>query len=116
MVLRGIIHECIPDCKEKLSYNVPTFYRHSHVCFVWPASVTWGNVHSEAVRLGFANGYLIRDEINYLDKGNRKQMYWKDYSDLKEIDTDIVKAYLFEAREIDENLKKRRIMPVRYNL
>lgn len=42
--LRGIIHEGIPDCIGKLSYNVPAFYRHVRLCFVWPPSVAWGNV------------------------------------------------------------------------
>jgi hypothetical protein len=106
-VLRGIIHECIPGCTEKLSYNVPTFYRHSRICFIWPASVTWGNVRTDAVRLGFANGYLIHDELKYLDKGDRKQVYWKDFTDAKSIDTDLLKAFIFEAVEIDENLAKR---------
>jgi len=107
-VLRGIIRDCIPDCKEKLSYNVPTFYRHSRICFVWPASVTWGNVSSGAVRLGFVNGNLMRDEINYLDKGDRKQVYWKDFSDVKDIDIDLIRSYIFEAFKIDEEIKKRK--------
>ena len=107
-VLRGIIHECIPDCTEKLSYNVPTFYHYSRICFVWPASVTWGNVQTNAVRLGFVNGNLMRDELNYLDKGDRKQVYWKDFSDVKEIDADLLKSYIFEAVEIDKEIKKRK--------
>ena len=104
-VLRGIVHDCIPGCTEKLSYNVPTFYRHSRICFIWPASVTWGNVKPNAVRLGFVNGNLMRDEINYLDKGDRKKVYWKDFSDLEDIDIDLLKSYIFEAIEIDIEIK-----------
>jgi hypothetical protein len=106
--LRELIRDCIPDCTEKLSYNVPTFYRHSRICFLWPASITWGNVRTDAVRLGFANGNLMRDEINFLDKGDRKQVYWKDFSDIKEIDADLLKAYIFEAVGIDDEIKKRK--------
>jgi len=41
-ILRNLILESIPDCKEKLAYNVPFYYRHSRVVFIWPASVPWG--------------------------------------------------------------------------
>jgi len=104
--LRQFIMDCIPGCTEKLSYNVPTFYKYSRICFVWPSSVTWGDVQTNAVRLGFVNGYRMRDEINYLDKGDRKQVYWKDFTDVKEIDTDLLKLYICEAVRIDEELKK----------
>lgn len=32
--LRAIIIDCIPECKEKLSYNVPYFSKHSRICFI----------------------------------------------------------------------------------
>lgn len=106
--LRQLIFNYIPGCKEKLSYNVPFYRRHSGICFIWPSSVTWGNVkQAGTVRLGFIKGYLLRDETNYLDKGNRKQVYWKDFTDPKEIDIDLLKSYLFEAMLVDEQLKKR---------
>jgi hypothetical protein len=31
------------------------------------------------VRLGFTNGNLMQDETGYLDKGDRKQLLWKDF-------------------------------------
>ncbi len=106
--LRQLIFSCIPDCKEKLSYNVPFYRKYSGICFIWPSSVTWGNVKQpSAVRLGFTKGYLMRDEINYLDKGERKQVYWKDFTDIKEIDADLLKSYLFEAMLVDEQMKKK---------
>lgn len=105
--LRDLIFSCIPDATEKLSYNVPFYYRHSRICFLWPSSVSWGNVTQEGtVRLGFSKGYLMRDEINYLDKARRKQVYWKDFSDIQEIDFDILKVYLYEAGFIDEISRK----------
>jgi hypothetical protein len=103
--LRHLIYECLPDCTEHLSYNVPYFRRYANICFIWPASVTSGRGKNyEGVRLGFTNGYLIRDDKNYLDHGDRKQVYWKDFQSLKEIDLDIdiIKMYLFEAAQIDE--------------
>ena len=71
--LRSIILNCIPDCIEKLSYNVLYYKRYKNICFIWPGSVTWGNVKQSGVRLGFTSGNLLADEIHYLNKGDRKQ-------------------------------------------
>ena len=101
--LRKIVFSCIPDCVEKLNYNVPFYKMHSNICFIWPSSVTWGeNMKQRGVRFGFTNGYLLTDETGYLDKGGRKQVYWKDFYSLKEIVTELLKAYIFEAALIDE--------------
>ena len=51
--LRDLIHQALPDCIEKLSYNVPYYKRHSNICFIWPSSIPWGNMKQEGVRLGF---------------------------------------------------------------
>jgi len=104
--LRIILLDCIPECREKLSYNVPYYYRHSRICFIWPSSIPWGNVKMNGVQLGFCNGYLLDDEINYLEKGNRKQVYVKTFQDVREIDIELIKSYIFDAVEIDEQLKK----------
>ena len=106
--LRNLIFDCIPDCKEKLSYNVPFYRKHNTICFIWPQSIRWGNkVPNYTVLLGFTKGYLLQDELNYLDKGDRKQIYWKDFSDVKQIDFDLLKSYIFEAAMIDELSKKK---------
>ncbi len=105
-LLREVIQDCIPECREKLAYNVPYFYRHKRICFIWPASVPWGNVKQDGVLLGFCDGNLLHDEIGYLDKGNRKQVYTKTFFSPADIDIDLIKTYLFEAVELDE-LKKR---------
>jgi hypothetical protein len=108
-LLRKMIFTCIPDCSEKLSYNVPFYKRHSNICFIWPSSVAWGNMKQRGVRFGFSNGYLMQDEINYLDKGDRKQVYWKDFYSVKDIDAELLKAYIFEAAFIDEKKRKGKI-------
>jgi len=100
--LRKIIFSCMPGCTEKLAYNVPFYKKHANVCFIWPPAVTWGSTGNEGVRFGFTNGYLLTDETGYLDKGSRKQVYWRDFYDLNEIDTDLLKAYIFEAALVDE--------------
>ncbi len=107
-ILRTIILECLPNCVEKLSYNVPYYFGHSRICFIWPASVPWGNLEQNEVLLGFCKGYLLMDEIGYLEKGNRKKVFGKTFKHKKEIDEDLLKAYLFEALELDEIHKKNK--------
>ncbi len=104
--LRAIILECISNSKEKLSYNVPFYYRQSRVCFVWPASVPWGGI-SSGVALGFCQGHLISDEINYLERGNRKYVRSKTFHSVQEIEPELLQSYLYEAVEIDEMSKRR---------
>jgi hypothetical protein len=104
--LRMLVLDCMPDAIEKLSFNVPFYKRHKTVCFIWPASVFWGSKKTyEGVRFGFANGYLMQDEIGYLNKGDRKQIYWRDFTSVSEIDISLLRAYLFEAMMIDDETK-----------
>ncbi len=102
LMLRKIVFHCLPNCTEKLSYNVPFYKVRKQVCFIWPASVLWGYSKTyDGVRFGFNKGYLMKDEIGFLSKGERKQVFWRDFKSEKEIDVDLLKAYLFEAVEID---------------
>ncbi len=101
LFLRKIIFSCIPDCTEKLSYNVPYYKRRKNICFLWPGSITWAKVGQKGVRMGFTCGNLLADERNYLEKGERKQVYWKDFTDVREIDVDLIRSFLFQALEID---------------
>ena len=102
-ILRALIFECIPNCQEKLSYNVPFYRRKKNIFFIWPSSIAWGKMKQRGVRLGFTSGYLMRDEINYLDKGERKQVYYKDFYSVADIEIDLLKTYLFEAGLIEES-------------
>ncbi len=107
--LRKVIFDCVPHITEKLSYNVPFYKINKGMFFIWPASVLWGKTKSyEGVRFGFQQGYLLTDELNYLDKGERKQVYYKDYLTIKEIDADLLRTYIYEALLIDEQFKKRK--------
>ena len=79
--LRRLVFRCVPDVSEKLSFNVPYYKRHRNICFIWPASVLWGKKKTyDGVRFGFTNGCLLADEAGYLEKGKRKQVYWKDFT------------------------------------
>ncbi len=101
--LRKIVFNCIQGVEEKLSYNVPFFKRNKNICFIWPASVLWGKRKTyEGVRFGFTYGNLLVDDIGYLEKDERKQVYWKTFTALKQIDIDLLKSYIFEAAVIDQ--------------
>lgn len=105
--LRSIVRECLPLVTETLSYNVPYYKMRKNICFIWPASVVWGHKNSyEGVRFGFTYGSSLRDEINYLEKGNRKQVYWKDFTNGDQIDKELLMAYIFEAALVDEQFHK----------
>jgi len=55
------------------------------------------------VQLSFCKGYLLQDDINYLEKGDRKQVYSKTFFEIEDIDVDVLKTYLFDAVEVDES-------------
>lgn len=108
LALREIIIDTIPKISEKLSYNVPYFKINSNICFIWPSSITWGNVKQKGVRLGFTKGYLLEDSNQYLSKEHRKQVYWKDFSSLEEIDFEKIAILLLNAMEIDSRAKSKK--------
>jgi hypothetical protein len=107
--LRGLIFECVPEVEERLSFNVPYYFRNAGLFFIWPGSIGWGKKTYPGVRFGFQSGYLIPDEIGYLDKGGRKQVYWRDFHSLAEIDVELLKSYIFEAVIVDDQkpIRKR---------
>ncbi|TLX73654.1 DUF1801 domain-containing protein [Labilibacter sediminis] len=101
--IRQLIGSCMPYYKEKLAYNVPFYYGKKRILFIWPSSVPWAKVEAGGVMLGFCKGYLIPDDIGYLEKGNRKEIYTKTFFSVKEIDVDLLKAYIYSAIDIDQS-------------
>jgi len=101
LFLRKIIMECIPDCKEKLAYNVPFYYRHSRICYIWPASVPWGKVE-KGVAVGFCKGNLLTDDTFQSTKFISKLTF----TSVKEIDVPYLKQQIYEAVLIDEQIVK----------
>lgn len=101
--LRQLILDTLPNVQEHFAYNVPYYKIYKNLCFIWPAAILWGKKPTyEGVRLGFTKGYLLQDEQHYLDKGNRKQVYWRDYTSIEQIDISLLKTYLLEAVIIDK--------------
>lgn len=105
--LRKLIFDCVPNITEKLSYNVPFYKLHKGLFFIWPSSILWGQKKGTGVRFGFQQGYLLTDELEYLNKGDRKQVYWRDFLTLKDIDPELLRTYIFEAVMIDATFGKK---------
>jgi len=101
LFLRKIILEYMTDCKEKLAYNVPFYYRHSRICYIWPASIPWGKVE-KGVAIGFCKGTSFLDETFGTAKFSSKLIF----TTIKEIDVAFLKQQIYEAILIDEQIVK----------
>ena len=108
-VLRQIVHENLPvTCKEKISYNVPYFYGRKGICIIWPATIPRGGI-KEGVLLGFWHGNKLIDSENYLTHGSNRQIFYKIYKRVEEIDEVAIVKLLKEAVRVDTlpGLKKK---------
>jgi hypothetical protein len=103
LFLRKIILECMPDCKEKLAYNVPFYYRHSRICYIWPASIPLGKVE-KGVAIGFCKGDSFLDETFETTKFASKLTF----KSVREIDVELLKQQIYEAILTDNQIVKAR--------
>lgn len=104
-VLRQIVKENLPaSCKEKLSYNVPFFRGKKGICIIWPASIPRGGF-KEGVLLGFWWGCKLKDEDNYLKHGTNKQVFYKIYTSVEQINEKAIVKLLKEAVALDNTFK-----------
>jgi hypothetical protein len=100
-VLRQIITENLPSkCKEKISYNVPFFRGRRGICIIWPSTIPRGGIKS-GVLLGFWYGNRLKDIDNYLTHGTNKQIFYKIYNSVDEIDEQAIVKLLKEAVMLD---------------
>jgi len=107
--LRSIVLDTLPDVKEKLSYNVPFYALKRGIGFIWPAAVLWGKTRKyDGVRLGFTKGYLMDDPDGFLLAGKRRFVMCHDFLDVKEIDLDVVRSFLFQAAVLDDEYHQNR--------
>ena len=101
-VLRAIVTEQLPAyCKEKISYQVPYFYGHKGICIIWPAAIPRGAI-KKGVLLGFWYGNKLTDADNYLTHGTNKQIFYKIYNNVEEINVKAIIKLLKEAVKLDE--------------
>jgi len=108
--LRELIRECLPQAREKLSFNVPFFRLRKNVCFIWPGAVPWGSTTREGVELGFSYGHLLHDPDEYLERGNRKQVFSRFFRRMDDINEEMVRHFLFESAEVDEMLYREKML------
>lgn len=101
LFLRKIILECIPNCKENLVYNVPFFYGHSRICYLWPASISLGKV-DKGVAIGFCKGASFLDETFETAKFASKLTF----DSLKDIDVILLKQQIYGAVLVDNQIVK----------
>jgi hypothetical protein len=102
-VLRQLVKETLPaSCKEKISYNVPFFSGRKGICIIWPSTIPRGGIKS-GVLFGFWYGNLLQDSDRYLTHGTNKQIFYKIYHTVEEINVQALKRLLKEAVAIDKN-------------
>lgn len=100
-VLRQIVEENLPDyCKEKISFNVPYFYGKKGICIIWPATVPRGGI-KKGVLFGLWYGNRLKDVDRYLTHGTNKQIFYKIYQSVEEINEKAIVKLLREAVEVD---------------
>ena len=99
-ILRNLVFENIPDVQEKLSYNVPFYSRFKRICYIWPSAIPWGGLTpGSGVALGFTNGKRLMSD--YLTGGKGKNMRYRLFSSVSEIDRLLLSDLLLEATVLD---------------
>jgi len=88
-------------CKEKISYNVPFFYGKKGICIVWPSTVPRGGI-KKGVLLGFWYGNKLNDVNGYLTHGTNKQIFYKIYHTVEEVNEEEITLLLQEAVKLDQ--------------
>jgi len=107
-VLREIVREALPpNCREKISYNVPFFYGNKGICIIWPSAIPRGGI-KKGVLFGFWYGNRLNDFDNFLTHGTNKQIFYKIYLTPEEIDDKPIRKLLKEAVRIDNAFQKKR--------
>lgn len=107
-VLREIIKEHLPaNGKEKISYNVPFFYGNKGICIIWPSAIPRGGI-KKGVLLGFWYGNRLADADNYLTHGTNKQIFYKIFNSVEEINIKAIVKLLKEAVKLDAMWREQR--------
>ena len=96
--LRDLVLDCIPDCREKLAYNVPFYHRHARIAYIWPASVPWGGV-AEGVALGLCQGGRLSEP----DETGHKLITKYVFTQPNAIDVGALRQLLYEAVLLDQS-------------
>jgi hypothetical protein len=101
-VLRQIVKENLPaTCKEKISYNVPFFYGNKGICIIWPSTIPRGGI-KQGVLFGFWYGNKLRDTDHYLVHGTNRQVFYKIFLRVEDINEKAIIKLLKEAIKLDQ--------------
>lgn len=101
--LREFVISEAPQLHERLSFNILAYKQRRDICFLWPASVLWGGKKTyEGVRFGFSHADLLEDPSGYLERGNRKQVYWRDLQEFTRTDERMLSQLLAQAVARDQ--------------
>ncbi|MCA6074228.1 DUF1801 domain-containing protein [Fulvivirga sedimenti] len=99
-ILRNLVYENIPDVREKISYNVPFYSRFRRICYIWPSVIPWGGLKpGSGVALGFTKGKTLQSD--YLTGGKGKEVRFRLFASIHEIDRPLLADLLLEATVID---------------
>lgn len=105
--LREFVISEAPQLNERLSYNILAYKLRRDVCFLWPASVLWGGKKTyDGVRFGFSHADVLSDPSGYLERGTRKQVYWRDLQQFTRADERMLAQLLSQAVHMDEERGK----------
>lgn len=101
-VLRDIIRTTLPRVREKKSYGAPFYFGRRALCYVWPASITWGGKRQgTGVNLGFHRARGL-DHGGRLAFGKRKDIGQCTFDAAEEIDVVWVTDMLQQAWALDQ--------------
>ena len=102
-ILRELIFETLPEVREKKSYGAPFYFGRTAVCYVWPASITWGGKEQgTGVMLGFNRGRAIDPEAKCLVFKDRKTIGHLSFAGAEDIDVELITELLRAAWHHDQ--------------
>jgi len=100
-ILRDIIRDTLPEIREKKSYGVPFYRGKKTICYVWPASITWGGKQQgEGVTIGFYQARKL-DHGGFLEFGTKKVIGHHRFLAAEEIEVEQLEAVLLAAWRVD---------------
>jgi len=103
--LRNIVVECLPECHEKLAYNVPFYYGNLRICYIWPSVIPWGGIN-EGVALGICQANLLEKYSQNLNFSNKNTIGNLCFKSLHDINPELVVNLLLEAKRVDDEIGK----------
>lgn len=102
--LRNLVKLTFPSYREELAYNIPFYYNHRRICFIWPAAVPWGSI-TQGVALGFVHGHKLDPKKELLEFETRKNVGRLIFSTVQDVmaEEEAIRFLLQEAYLLDSN-------------